>query len=318
MSDLLRRRLRALGWLVVGAVWPWACGPSARAEDDLAIEDQRAVATPAQQQVVRMDLGSQFEHHVGRDLLGDPMAAGGGPRPPGGQSSLPAILAGLHGIGELRLARIDAVCSLSPSQRRRLQLAVESDVQRLVSEIEAVQAKYAGRSVEIDRLNPASQRPMQECQQDVQRLAEQRRALLGGDSLLAKALPNTLDMDQLARLAADTAARRGRRWQAIVASLLDGLDAWLGLDQRQYDEIERLLLEKQPPLRVDVAISCNRARQQQAEQILAMLVLAEIDAQRLQATLSERQWKTFSPWREQGEARRSYVVGLGILEQVPE
>jgi hypothetical protein len=319
MSDRHRPWSSALGWLVVGIAWPWACGQAVRAEDDRMVEDQPAATTQGQR-FMRHDLGVQFEQLVRRDLLGEGFTVARVPSPQGGggQSVVSATVSILQGIGRSRLARIDAVCGLSPSQRRRLQLAVESDICRLVGDLEAARAKYDRRVVEIDRLSPASQRPVAEFQQIMQRLTERRRTLLGGDSLLAKALPTTLDADQIARLAADTAARRGRRWQVIVASHLDGIDTWLGLDQRQYDELERLLLEKQPPLRVDEVGSIGLAQQHQAEQILAMLVTSEIDASRLRATLSERQWQTFSPWREQGEARRTYVVNLGILEQVPE
>lgn len=319
MSDRRRSALSMLGWLVVAAAWPWAFGPGARAEDDRMVEDQPG-STTRDQRFMRQDIGAQFEQLVRRDLLGEgmPSARSAAAETGGGQSAVSATVSLLQGIGRSRLARIDAVCDLSPSQRRRLQLAVESDVRRLVGDLEAAHAKYGRMVVEVDRLTPASQRPVVDLQQVMQRLTERRRTLLGCDSLLAKSLPNTLDADQMARLSADTAARRSRRWQVIVASHLDGIDTWLGLDQRQYDEIERLLLEKQPPLRVDEGGSIGLPQQQQAEQILAMLVMSEIDTQRLQATLSERQWKTFSPWRVQGEARRTYVVNLRILEQVPE
>jgi hypothetical protein len=319
MSDRHRTGLRVLGWLVVGAGWPWACGHATRAEDDRMVEDQPAATTPGQR-FTREDLGSQFEQLLRRDWLREAIPAGGVPSPEsgGGQSAVSATVSALDALGRSRLAKIDGVCGLSPSQRRRLQLAVESDIRRLADDLKAARAKFDRTIIEIDRPHAESQRSVVEFQQVMQRLTERRRALLGRDSLLAKSLPTTLDADQLARLSADTAARRVRRWQVIVASYLDGIDTWLGLDQRQYDEIERLLLEKQPPLRVDEAVFISLAQQQQAEQVLAMLVMSEIDGQRLQATLRERQWKALSPWREQGARLRSHVEGAGILEQVPE
>jgi hypothetical protein len=228
-------------------------------------------------------------------------------------------------VNGLRLAPDFAAEAITPRLDERQQaawedwcLAVESDIRRLADDLKAARAKFDRTIIEIDRPHAESQRSVVEFQRVMQQLTERRRALLGRDSLLAKSLPTTLDADQLARLSADTAARRVRRWQVIVASYLDGIDTWLGLDQRQYDEIERLLLEKQPPLRVDEAVFISLAQQQQAEQVLAILVMSEIDGQRLQATLRERQWKALSPWREQGARLRSHVEGAGILEQVPE
>jgi hypothetical protein len=307
--------LRASGCLVWAAASLWFCWPAAWAADDHVAEDSPAIAQP-NPQAFQVNLGQQFEHFVRRDLLGAVLGAGGrSPEDGANQSSVAETIAFLRSLGASRVASIDVVCGLSPTQRKRLRFAVDSELGNVIEELESAHAKYVGAVVEIDRHNPASQGPMREFQRDTQRLLQRRRSLLGGDSTLAKSLPTTLDDDQLARLTAETEARRDLRWRAIVALLLEDIDTCLGLDQRQYDAVERMLLEERPLLRVDVAVAPNAGHNQQTEQMLALLVLSEIDGRRLQATIGERQWKVLSQWREQGARVRSHVASMGILEQ---
>lgn len=322
MSDNSRPkgfRLGACGWLVGGAAWLWACGHSAQADDDRAVDEEPAAGQAAEQaaeQVRKFDLGRHFDQHLQQlfpnpGSLGQAQAERAGDGPPAA-----ATVAALLAIGDARLELIDAACSLSPDQRRRLRLAIECEVRGLAAEVEAARARYQGAILEFDHRSQAGQERMQEFHQEMQRLAMRRRFLLDGDSLLAKALPATLDGDQLARLTAETDRRRGRRWQVIVANFLEGVDDGLGLDQGQYDEIERLLLEQLPALRLDAAAVGNSLHH--AEQLVALMKLADVDAGRLRRAVSERQWKTLAPWREQGAQVRPQIESLGVLEKVPE
>ena len=101
-----------------------------------------------------------------------------------------------------------------------------------------------------------------------------------------------------------------------MAEFLDTIDASMGLDQRQYDEIERLLLERRPPLRLERSAVCVNPHA--AEQLVALAELAAVDAGRLQSALSDRQWKALAPWREQGARSRTHAETMGILDKVPE
>lgn len=56
-----------------------------------------------------------------------------------------AKLSAVRADGEARIAAIDRICRLSPSQRQRLELALTSDLQRLAIRIDSVRQKYAGR-----------------------------------------------------------------------------------------------------------------------------------------------------------------------------
>jgi hypothetical protein len=187
---------------------------------------------------------------------------------------------------------------------------MESDVRRLAEEIEPVRTKYAGVVVNLG--DQEGQRKWQEFQQDTQRCRQLFQGLLDEESLFAKVLPTTLDAEQQARLTAEIAARRSYRWRAFVAGTMRKYDDMLGLDQGQYDEIEKLLLEREPPLRVEGRFNRNAM---QAQQMLVFMVLSEVEARRLQSVLSDRQWKVLAQLANQGKAMRSYIEAQGLLEK---
>jgi hypothetical protein len=167
--------------------------------------------------------------------------------------------------------------------------------------------------VEVNFNDQAGQRKWQQFQQDVQRCRQRLQALFDADSLFAKVLPTTLDAEQYGRLNAENAARRTHRWKALVATTLLKYDDLLGLDQRQHEEIEKLLLEREPALRIDRP--ANR-QDLHAQQMLVSMVLSEVDGKQLQGIVSERQWKTLAQLAQQGKAMRSYIEAQGLLEKV--
>jgi len=89
-------------------------------------------------------------------------------------------------------------------------------------------------------------------------------------------------------------------------------DDTLGLDQRQHDEIEKLLLEREPPLRVEGRFNRNAA---QAQQMFVLMVLSEVEAERLQSVVNDRQWRVLAQLANQGKAMRSYIEAQGLLEK---
>lgn len=294
-------------------------GAVVRGEDDRAVDDVPPAARQIQeqQQANRVDLGAQFDQNVFHQ-------SGGGfsvtavhlrPAPTGGngdQAPQSSALMVARKAADVRLAQIDSVCSLTDAQRRKLRLAMESDVRRLTEAIEAERRKYQG--VEVSFADQAGQKKWQQFQHDVQRCRERLGGLFDADSLLTKVLPTTLDAEQNARLTAENAARRSARWRGLVAEAMHKFDDLLGLDQRQYDEIEKLLLEREPALRVDRP---NARQDLNNQQMLVSLVLSEIDAQRLQGIVSGRQWQALAQFANQGKSMRSSIDAQGLLEKVP-
>jgi hypothetical protein len=311
-------RARSWGhlWAAVAVV---LIGAVVRGEDDRAVDDVPPAARQMQeqQQANRVDLGAQFDQNVFQDTGGGFHVIAGRRRvtttgAAGDQGPEVSALMVARKAADVRLAQIDSVCSLTDTQRRKLRLAMESDVRRLAEAIEAERRKYQG--VEVNFGDQAGQKKWQQFQQDVQRCRERLRGLFDADSLLTKVLPTTLDAEQNARLTAESAARRSARWRGLVAAAMHKFDDLLGLDERQYDEIEKLLLEREPALRVDRPGSRQDFN---AQQMLVSLVLSEIDAQRLQGIVSGRQWQMLAQIANQGKSMRSYIEAQGLLEKVP-
>ena len=131
-------------------------------------------------------------------------------------------------------------------------------------------------------------------------------------SLFSESLSTVLDEGQLSILTAESAARRSFRWKSLVAKAMLRLDDTLALTQEQHTEVERLLLEKEPALRVDGWL---RQRNEQGEQMLVFMVLAEVDQKALRAAVGEDRWKTVVMFANQGRSMRSWIQGQGLLEQ---
>jgi hypothetical protein len=321
MTTHLTHHRRLVAWPGRG-VWMaaalFAFGSVARGEDDRAVDDISPAAQQMQeqQQANRIDLGANFDANVFQQS-GNGFSLTHGrrrPSPTGGdEDQVPEspTLAAARKLGSARLAQIDSVCSLAEAQRRKLRLAMESDIRRLAEEIDVERRKYQG--VEVNFNDQAGQRQWQQFQQDVQRCRQRLQALFDSDSLFAKVLPTTLDAEQYGRLTAESAARRTYRWKALVATAMLKFDDLLGLDQRQHEEIEKFLLEREPALRIDRP--ANR-QDLHAQQMLVSMVLSEVDGKQLQGIVSERQWKTLSQLANQGKAMRSYIEAQGLLEKV--
>jgi hypothetical protein len=302
-------------WAAVAVV---LIGAVVRGEDDRAVDDLPPAARQIQEQqrANRVALGAQFDQNVFQQ-------AGGGfsvntgrrrPSPTGGdgdQVPEAATLTVARKLGNDRLAQIDSVCNLTDAQRRKLRLAMESDVRRLSEDIEAERRKYQG--VEVNFSDQAGQRKWQQFQQDVQRCRERLQGLFDADSLVMKVLPMTLDSEQYARFTAENTARRSGRWRGLVAVAMLKFDDLLGLDQRQYDEIEKMLLEREPALRIDGPATPQDFH---GQQLLVSLVLSEIDPQRLQGIVSGPQWQALAQIANQGKAMQSYIESQGLLEKV--
>jgi hypothetical protein len=292
-------------------------GAMARGEDDTVVDE----IIPQGPQVFQraeenlIDLGANFDANVfgqhgngfvirGRQRRGPRNQPAVGERPP----PLPIVA---QRTAEARLANIEAICGLSASQRQKLWLALESDIRRVSEEIDAERRKYQG--VEVSFSDHAGQQKWQQFQQDVQRCQRRLRELGDAASLFGKVLETTLDAEQKSRLRAESESRRDSRWRSMVAAFMGRCDEVLGLDQRQHEELERLLLEKRPRLRTDKGAFRAEAEQ---EHLVGWMVLSEIDASRLRSIVSDRQSQVLVLWANQGKARRSDIETWGMFEGV--
>lgn len=316
------------GLLAVAAI---VALPRGRGDDDRAVDDLpeglRAIKEQQQQNLV--DLGANFDanvfsapesglslHHGRRRNVAVNAPRGARGNGPAADTQEPVeppratALATIRAQGEARLARIDDLCGLSEPQRRTLRLALESDGRRAAAEIEAVRRKYDG--VEVNFGDQAGQRRFQEFQKDVQQCRELQQRLFDVDSLLAKAIPGTLEPAQYSRLTAEREARAAHLWRAVVAASMLQWDATLGLDERQHAAMEKLLLDRRPRLRMEGAAGRTDPR---GMHNLVMSVVAEIDDATWRGIVSERQWRTISEIAGQGKALRQHTESQGFVER---
>lgn len=321
-ADDQRRPMAMRRGLVAAAAvgWLMACSPVVRGEDDRAVDEVPGVGQ--QQEANWIDLGANFDTNVfqqqggfsllqGRRRGQQPRPGTPAPESPSGGAPESPTLPRVRKLGEERLARIDADCGLSEAQRRKLVFAMESDIRRLAEEIDVERRKYQGP--EVNFADQSGQQKWQQFQEDVQRCRNRLLSIFDANSLLTKVLATTLEPGQLARLTAETDARRTALWKSLVAVGLLKFDDIMGLDQKQYAELERLLLEKQPPLRIEGFASGHI--QQHFQQMLVWMVLAEVDSQQLRAGLSARQAALIAQFAAQGKAMRSHVEAQGFLEK---
>jgi hypothetical protein len=290
----------------------------ARAEDDRVVDDVPVALPRGPEHWV--DLGANFDTNVfqqhghGFNLVGSRTGERRSVTPADDDGARPVqspSLPPLRKRGNDNIRRIAAVCGLSGPQRRKLQLAMEADVRRLAEDIDVERRKYQNREVNFN--DQAGQQAWQQFTQDVRRCRGWVLNMFDADSLLMKVLPTTLTPEQQAQLTADTTARRDALWRALVATAMLKFDDVMGLDQKQYEDLEGLLLETTPPLRVETVV--KRHDIQHLKPMIVWAVLAKIDARRVGAGLSPRQAAHLEQVRGQGRAMESHLDAQDLMEK---
>jgi len=151
---------------------------------------------------------------------------------------------------EARIKTVDRIVGLDDKQRKKLEIAAQSDLRRLAATVAEARSKYTGRSLKLDPRNGGfdaeAQKVIQDVQQDARRSREAIGQAAGAGSLLAKVITGTLDEPQATKYKAVMTGRRDCRWRAAVATVLSELDETLGLTQKQHDALAAALLAAPP------------------------------------------------------------------------
>lgn len=170
-----------------------------------------------------------------------------------------------------QLGTIDRMCNLTDAQKEKLQLAGRGDIKRFFDRYETVKRKY--QSIEPD---------MQNLQQDTRLL---QMALQGGlfqeDSLLLKALPNTLTGEQFARYDAVARERRASRHRATVEQAVAMLHQSVPLRDAQWRQLITLMANETKPSRTSGPYDAY----------VVLWQLGRLPEERLKPLFSEAQWK---------------------------
>ena len=307
-------------------------GVPAWAEDDRIVEEPPVPQADAEQQHL-IDLGANFDANLfeqggngwvlrggnanivmapqGRLILnGRQVFPGGIVVPIEEQPAESPTFSRARSLGEKRLERIAASCDLTDAQRRKLRLAMESDIRRFAAVIDAMRAKYAGTRVNLN--DQEGQKKWQQFQQDVQECRQLLRRLFDSGSLFAASLPATLDPAQVEGIDVEIKARRSFRWRTMVVSTLSKMDDMLGLTQAQHDLLATALLANEPALRIDELSPEQENAHLQLN--LVYMVLSGVDPLPFKKMMSERQWRTLALLMNQGKSMRSWIEQQGILD----
>jgi len=278
---------------------------------------------------VEYDLVAMFDQQVFRRILVRRQARIVGGQiervvegPPAGDTL--GRLGDLRRRAAARIAILEGVCGLDERQRAVLELAVESDLRRLAAEIDVVRRKYAGRKLQAAPQGDHRQL-LQELRDDAvtcrSRIEQfwRKDSLLG--SLAGSSTAGVLSQDQQAAIADWLAGRRATRWEAMVRTVLGGLDeSTLGLSTAQHDALFERLLADVPPLAVfdDLSAGSGLPRAVDLQTLVVVECLGRVETDDLRPLFDARQWLALEQFVEQHGSSvvvRQLLVEQGVLEE---
>jgi hypothetical protein len=153
---------------------------------------------------------------------------------------------------ELQLAELDHVCQLTDQQKRKLQLAIQGDIQRLLSEAAPLRLKFNSLVKEGMLAGPNAMEIYQNLHLELRPLQTRVQMGLtdGPEALFTKVLSRTLTPEQQSLYARTINERRRFRYEASIAVWLLNLEEVVYLSDSQRETISGLLLAMPPPRQV--------------------------------------------------------------------
>jgi hypothetical protein len=142
---------------------------------------------------------------------------------------------------KLRIEAVDRVCSLSPPQKIKLQLAADRDIKKFHDQYDQLKLKYQHTKQNPNNLNNVMSAiaPLQQ---------QWNAGIIGDSSMLAKVIENTLTADQWSAYEKEQSERTGYRYRAKIKLALATLESTVPMTVEQREQLEKLLLaETKPP-----------------------------------------------------------------------
>jgi len=211
----------------------------------------------------------------------------------GARSRLDALLL-------LRLEDVVQACSLSDTQRQKLQLAGRGDIKRFFDRVEELRRRF--------QLVKSDQNRIGEILQEIQPLQLTfQTGPFGDTSIFSKTLNTTLTTEQ--REGYETAARERRkfRYQAGVELLVTKLDEALVMRAEQRRKFEQILIEEtRPP-----------AHFGPYDQQVVLLQAGRIPEEKLRALFDEHQWQTLTRQFQKARELEPFLKSNGFLPDAP-
>lgn len=196
----------------------------------------------------------------------------------------------------LQLDTVQRVCTLSDSQKKKLELAGRGDAKRFYRTVDALKEKCVGRSHQA----------LNEIWQEIQPLRTKADAgLFGEASLFRKTLRQTLSPEQSAQYEKQERERRRFRYEAKIENALSMMETSLALRAEQRQRFVKLLLdETEPP---------KQFSQQGTECYVLFYQAGKLGEEKLKTIFDEAQWRTLQPRFEQARQLETYLKSSGFV-----
>lgn len=179
---------------------------------------------------------------------------------------------------KLEIAQLDATCGLTAEQQRLLQVAGAGELQRLTNFRAVLQARYADRTYDQNKLGEVYQE-LQPYQRQFQRRG------LDSASLLLKLLPAILDEAQTARFAAWQQERQRVEQRAQIDAAIADIEQQVPLTIAQRERLIELFQTHTRP------VATAAAAQHISPSIGRLAQLNDVSPEAFQAFLEPPQWE---------------------------
>jgi hypothetical protein len=200
---------------------------------------------------------------------------------------------------ELYTEDVDQTCVLSDSQKRKLRLAGQGDIERFFRKFADVKAKF--QSVRND------QQKVNEIFQDISPLqAQMTSGLFDRDSLLQKSLVNTINREQFLKYARVDEERRQFHHESKIGLVVTMLDQSASITAEQRRKLAELLRRETKPLR----------QTGQYDYYAMMYQVSKIPEDKLKPLLDDIQWRVFSQQLVQMRGMEQWLKQNGLLSDV--
>lgn len=169
---------------------------------------------------------------------------------------------------KMRIAELDRVCSLSPQQKDKLQLAGQGDIERFFDRFEELRA-------ELEPLMKKDPQAWNHIWPKIGPLQQKFQSGLFSDrSFFGKVLGKTLSSEQQKKFEQVQLERRRFHYLASIEAALTTLEDTVALAPDQHEAAARMLAESPPPLRsgqYDTYVVMSRLRRLPKEKLIKLL-----------------------------------------------
>ncbi len=202
----------------------------------------------------------------------------------------------------MQLDDVDQTCQLTPSQRKKLQLAGRGDMLLFFEQVEVVRKKFL--------LVRKDQQKFNDIWQDISPLqVKVQVGLFGDESLYQKTLRNILKGEQLSKYSQVDGERRKFQYRAKVELVVAMLENAMPLrDEQRQNLIALIVKETKPP----------RSFGQQQDYYVVMWNISKIPEKTLRPLFKDVEWKVLNQQFTQVRGLEQWLKQSGALPKEEE